>query len=98
MAIVKEEVISILNELPEDATLVEIERAIIIKTIPAAIRHLQKVEKQILKFEKINRQLKKFTKKAELNPRYFEELIPIKKLQASVNARVNYYHLSNINH
>ncbi|GAG95046.1 unnamed protein product [marine sediment metagenome] len=49
MAIVKEKVIFILNELPEDATLVEIERAIIIKTIPTAIRHIQKVKKQIHK-------------------------------------------------
>ena len=83
MAIVKEEVISILNELPEDATLVEIERAIIIKTIPSAIRHVQKVEKQIKKFEKINRQLIKFFKKASLNPRYFEELIPIDRMKTT---------------
>lgn len=85
MAIIKEEVITILNELPEDATLAEIERAIIIKTIPSAIRHVQKVEKQILKFEKINSELIKLIKKADLNSKYLEELIPIERIQSSVN-------------
>ena len=97
MAIVKEEVISILNELPEDATLVEIERAIIIKTIPTAIRHIQKVKKQIHKFEKINRQLNKFIQKADLNPRYFEKIIPIEKAKALVNTTADYFHLINTN-
>ena len=97
MAIIKEEVISILNELPEDATLVEIERAIIIKTIPSAIRHIQKVEKQIHKFEKINRKLNRFIKKSVLNPRYFEEIIPIKRIKAPIKARMDNYHINSFN-
>lgn len=87
MAIIKEEVIIILNELPENVTLVEIESAIIIKTIPLAIRHIQKVEKQIQKFEKITNQLIRLIGEAELNPKFFETLIPIKRAKASVYAK-----------
>ena len=85
IAVIKEEVISILENLPDDATLAQIERAIIIETIPSAIRHVQKVEKQIQKFEKINNELTKLFRKANLNPRYFEELIPIGRVRNSAN-------------
>lgn len=91
MAIIKEEVITILNELPEDATLAEIQRAIIVKTIPSSIRHVQKVEKQILKFEKINSELIKLIKKADLNSKYLEELIPIERIQSSINNGRNFF-------
>ncbi|MFX0074977.1 MAG: hypothetical protein ACFE96_06010 [Candidatus Hermodarchaeota archaeon] len=83
MAIVKEEVISIINDLPDDATLVDIERAIIINTIPTAISHSKKVEKQILKFEKLNRDLRDIIAKTTLNPRYLQEIIPIKEVRNS---------------
>jgi hypothetical protein len=83
MAIVKEEVISIINGLSDDATLVDIERAIIIKTIPTALPHSKKVEKQIIKLEKLNKELKAIIKKAELNPRYLQEVIPIEKVRNS---------------
>ena len=83
MAIIKEEVISILRELPDDVTLVDIERAIIINTLPTALPHSKKVEKQILKFEKLNRELSKLIKKTELNPNYLQEIIPIEKVRNS---------------
>ena len=83
MAIIKEEVISILRELPDDVTLVDIERAIIINTLPTALPHSKKVEKQILKFEKLNRELSKLIKKTELNPNYLQEIIPIKNVRNS---------------
>jgi len=38
MAVIKEEIISILRELPDDATLVEIERAIIVSSFPSALQ------------------------------------------------------------
>ena len=84
MAVIKEEIISILNNLPDDATLVDIERAIIINTIPTALPHSKKVEKQILKLEKLNKELKNIIKKAELNPRYLQETIPIEKVRNSL--------------
>ena len=91
MAVIKEEVISILRDLPDDATLVEIERAIIINTIPTALSHSKKVEKQILKFEKLNRELSKLIKKAELNPRYLQEIIPIEKVRNSFYIERDFY-------
>ena len=81
MAVIKEEIISILRELPDDATFMEIERAIIVNTFPSALQHSKKVEKQILKFEKINRELSKLIKKTELNPNYLQEVIPIEKVR-----------------
>lgn len=83
MAIIKEEVISILRELPDDVTLVDIERAIIINTLPTALPHSKKVEKQILKFEKLNRELGKLIKKTKLNPNYLQEIIPIENVRNS---------------
>lgn len=83
MAVIKEEIISMLRELPEDATLVDIERAIILNTLPTALPYSKKVEKQILKFEKLTRELRKLIKKTELNPRYLQEVIPIKDVRNS---------------
>jgi hypothetical protein len=83
MAVVKEEVISIINELPDDATLVDIERAIIVKTIPAALPHSKKVEKQILKLEKLTKELRDIIEKSELNQRYLQEVIPINEVRNS---------------
>ncbi len=83
MAIIKEEVISILRELPDDVTLVDIERAIIINILPTALPHSKKVEKQILRFEKLNRELSKLIKKTELNPNYLQEIIPIENISNS---------------
>jgi hypothetical protein len=83
MAIIKEEVISILRELPDDVTLVDIERAIIINTLPTALAHSKKVEKQILRLEKLNRELSKLIKKTELNPNYLQEIIPIENISNS---------------
>lgn len=83
MAVIKEEIISMLRELPEDATLVDIERAIILNTLPTAVPYSKKVEKQILKFEKLTRELRKLIKKTELNPRYLQEVIPIKDVRNS---------------
>ncbi|NVM18858.1 MAG: hypothetical protein HWN80_14170 [Candidatus Lokiarchaeota archaeon] len=91
MAVIKEEVISILRELPDDTTLVEIERAIIIKTLPFALPHSKKVEKQIHKFEKLNRELTKLIKKTELNPRYLQETIPIQNVRNSFNIERDFH-------
>ena len=83
MAIIKEKIITILEELPDDATLEEIERAIIVKTLPPALLQTKKVEKQIEKIEKLNRELSAIIKKSELNPRYLQETIPINKARNS---------------
>jgi len=83
MAVIKEEIISILRELPDDATLVEIERAIIVSSFPSALQYSKKVEKQILKFDKLNRELSRIIKKAELNPKYLQEVIPIQNVRNS---------------
>ena len=83
MAVIKEEIISLLRELPDDATLVEIERAIIVSSFPSALQHSQKVEKQAQKFEKLTRELSKLIKKAELNPNYFQDTIPIQNAKNS---------------
>ncbi|MBY9013558.1 MAG: hypothetical protein KGD70_14385 [Candidatus Lokiarchaeota archaeon] len=91
MAVIKEEVISILRELPDDATLVEIERAIIVKSFPSTLQYSKKVEKQILKFEKLNRELNKLIKKADLNPRYLQETIPIQNLRDSFYVERNFH-------
>lgn len=91
MAIIKEEVISILRELPDEVTLVDIERAIIIKTLPSALPHSKKVEKQIIKFEKLNRELNKLIKKSELNPRYIQETIPIQNVRNSFNIERDFH-------
>ena len=91
MAIVKEEISSIINELPDDATLIDIERAIIINTVPSAVPHLKKVEKQIIKLEKVNKELKDLIKKTELNPRYLQEVIPIEKVRNSFFIKRDFY-------
>ena len=91
MAVIKEEIISILRELPDDATFMEIERAIIVKTFPSALQHSKKVEKHILKFEKLNRELSKLINKAELNSKYFQEIIPIEKVRNSFNIERNFH-------
>jgi len=83
MAVIKEEIIAALKELPEDATLVEIERAIIVSSFPAPLQVSQKVEKQVQKFEKLTRELIKLIKKAELNPNYFQETISIQNMKNS---------------
>jgi hypothetical protein len=83
MAVIKEEIISLLRELPDDATFVEIEMAIIENIFPAALPYSKKVVKQILKFEKLNRELSNIIKKSELNPRYLQETIPIEKVRNS---------------
>jgi hypothetical protein len=91
LAIIKEEVISILREIPDEATLVEIERAIITKTLPSALPHSKKVEKQIIKFEKLNRELNKLIKKFELNPKYLQETIPIQNVRNSFHIERDFY-------
>ena len=91
MAVIKEEIISILRELPDDATFVEIERAIIVKTFPSALQHSKKVEKQILKFEKLNRELSKLIKKTEINPKYLQEVIPIQNVRNSFYIERDFY-------
>ena len=91
MAVMKEEIISILRELPDDATLVEIERAIIVSRFPSALQHSKKVEKQILKFEKLNRALNKIIKKAELNPKYLQKVIPIQNVRNSFYIERDFY-------
>ena len=91
MAVIKEEIISILRELPDDATLVEIERAIIVSSFPSALQHSKKVEKQILKFEKLNRELSKLIKKTELNPKYLQEEIPIQDVRNSFYMERDFY-------
>ena len=84
MAVIKEEIISILRELPDNVSLVEIERAIIASSFPSALQHSKKVEKQIQKFEKLNLELSKLIKEAELNPKYLQEIIPIQDVKNSV--------------
>lgn len=91
MAAIKEEIISIVRELPDDATLMEIERAIIVKTFPSALQDSKKIEKQIQKFEKLNRKLSKLIYKAELNSKYLQEIIPIEKVRNSFNIERNFH-------
>ncbi|NVM44705.1 MAG: hypothetical protein HWN79_07295 [Candidatus Lokiarchaeota archaeon] len=91
MAIIKQEIISLLRELPNDATLEEIERVIIVKTIPPALLHSKKVEKQILKLERLNRELSNIIKKTELNPRYLQETIPIGNVRNSFYVERNFH-------
>ena len=79
----KEEIISVLRELPDDATLVEIERAIIVNSFPSPLQGSKIVEKQVQKFEKLTRELSKLIKKAELNPNYFRDTIPIQNAKNS---------------
>lgn len=83
MAVIKEEIISILRELPNDATFMEIERAIIVKTFPSALQHSKKVEKHLLKFDKLTRELSKLIKKTELNPKYLKEVNSIQNVRNS---------------
>ena len=91
MTAIKEEIISLLRELPDDATLVEIERAIIENIFPAALPHSKKVVKQIQKFEKLNRELSNIIKKMELNSRYLQETIPIEKARNSFYVKRNFH-------
>ena len=91
MAVIKEEIISILRELPDDATFMEIERAIIVKTFPSALQHSKKVEKHILKFEKLNRELSKLIKKTELNPNYLQEVIPIQNVRNTFSIKRDFH-------
>ncbi|MBY8987518.1 MAG: hypothetical protein KGD61_03610 [Candidatus Lokiarchaeota archaeon] len=91
MAVIKEEIITLLRELPDDAALVEIKIAIIENIFPAALPHSKKVVKEILKIEKLIRELSKFIKKSELNPRYFQETIPIEKVRNSFYVERNFH-------
>jgi len=91
MEVMKEEIISILRELPDDATLVEIERAIIVSRFPSALQYSKKVEKQILNFEKLNRELSKLIKKTEINPKYLQEVIPIQNVRNSFYIERDFY-------
>ena len=91
MAIIKEQIIAIIEELPEDATLDEIEKAIIVKTIPPALLQSKKVEKQLEKIEKLNKELRAIIKKSELNPRYLQETITINKARTSFYVERNFH-------
>ena len=91
MAVIKEEIISLLRELPDNATLVEIEIAIIENISPTMSLHSKKMVKQILKFKKLKRELRKIIKKTELNPRYLRETIPIEKVRNSFYVDRNFH-------
>ncbi len=91
MAVIKEEIISILRELPNDATFMEIERAIIVKTFPSALQHSKKVEKHLLKFDKLTRELSKLIKKTELNPKYLQEVIPIQNVRNTFSIKRDFH-------
>lgn len=91
MAVIKEEIISLLRELPDNATLVEIEIAIIENISPTMSLHSKKMVKQILKFKKLNRELSKIIKKTELNPRYLQKTIPIEKVKNSFYVERNFH-------
>jgi len=80
----KEVIISALNGLPEDASLEEIEHeflSCVLVSTPETRGLCQEIEKQRNKVDKKVRKLMALIKKAELNPRYFEEIIPIKKVR-----------------
>jgi len=91
MAVIKEEIISLLRELPDNATLVEIEIAIIENISPTMSLHSKKMVKQILKFKKLKRELRKIIKKTELNPRYIQATIPIEKVRNSFYVERNFH-------
>lgn len=91
MAIIKEKIITIIEELPDEATLEEIEMAIIVKTLPPALLQTKKVEKQIEKIDKLNRELCDIIKKCEMNPRYLQETIPLSKARNSFNVERNFH-------
>ena len=91
MAVIKEEIISLLRELPDNATLVEIEIAIIENISPNISLHSKKMVKQILKFKKLKRELRKIIKRTELNPRYIQATIPIEKVRNSFYVERNFH-------
>ena len=91
MTVIKEEIISLLRELPDNATLVEIEIAIIENISPTMSLHSKKMVKQILKFKKLKRELRKIIKKTELNPRYIQATIPIEKVRNSFYVERNFH-------
>jgi len=91
MAVIKEEIISLLRELPDNATLVEIEIAIIENISPLMSLHSKKMVKQILKFKKLKRELRKIIKRTELNPRYIQATIPIEKVRNSFYVERNFH-------
>ena len=91
MAVIKEEIISLLRELPDNATLVEIEIAIIENISPTMSLHSKKMVKQILKFKKLKRELRKIIKRTELNPRYIQATIPIEKVRNSFYVERNFH-------
>lgn len=87
MVVVKEEIMSILNELPEDASFADIQIVILEKILPSPVSSSQKVQKKVLKLKKISRELRKLIKEAELNPKYLEEKIPIERVRQSIAYR-----------
>jgi hypothetical protein len=78
MAVIKEEIISLLRELPDNATLVEIEIAIIENISPTMSLHSKKMVKKILKLKK-------------LNPRYIQATSPIEKVRNSFYVERNFH-------
>ncbi|MFX0104595.1 MAG: hypothetical protein ACFE75_03780 [Candidatus Hodarchaeota archaeon] len=86
MAVIKEEIINVLNELPDNASLTEIE-LVILEALPKAVTSTQVVQKQVQKIKKINRVLSKLIKKSQLNANYLRETIPIEKVRQSFTGR-----------
>lgn len=87
MVVYKEELISMLEELPDDMGLVEIQKVILQKALPSILKASKKEQKEIQKLAKKSRELKQIIKKAELNARYFQEVIPIKEVKRNINYR-----------
>lgn len=87
MVLYKEELISILEELPDDMAIVEIQKVILQKALPSILKAPKKEQKEIQKLAKKSRELKSIIKKAELNPNYLKEVIPIKEVRRNINYR-----------
>lgn len=91
MAVIKERIITTLKELPDDATLEEIERNLITKTFPPALLHTKKVGKYVQKLEKLSHELSKIIQKSENNPRYLQETISIDKVRNTFYTERNFH-------
>ncbi|MFX1498921.1 MAG: hypothetical protein ACFFBH_15455 [Promethearchaeota archaeon] len=87
MVVYKEELIAMLEQLPDDMGLVEIQKVILQKSLPSILEAPKKEQKEIQKLAKISRELEQIIKKAELNPKYLQEMIPAKEVRRNINYR-----------
>ena len=88
---IKKEILMVLMDLPDDASLIDIESAIVKNHLPIDIRYSRRVKRNIRKLKRINRELRNLKKKSKCNPKYLDELIPLDKAK-SYSAYRHYRH------